>query len=478
MSRRFAPIFKAASFLALSLSAAHAQSRVQTLDIHPIPGTPERAGMFDWQAKRWLDKQLEGQVRAGSLPVYDNTCTWSGGGFYNATDSCEDFISDGRIPGGAGGNNPLGSSTDNLINSFQFIYCTSVLTGSVDLKIGFYDNLGGFCLGGVPVTPTLPPGGGLASLAIPGGYFDFGAASGFPLPGSAASGTLSCWIIDIVNVGFCLQSDGDGVFDNVNALDNFSWSFQMENSMVSGVPPGGVAIAGEPTGSTVGGCTYNIPCGTPFIGSLPCGHGLGQQDSFWTNVDQNNPSLCIGAPAAGSGCYWFGGYPANPYAGFYMRMGSAGACAGCTPNATNYCTAGTTTNGCTSTMSFVGPDVPSFKGTGVSVVRANNVEGAKQGLVFFGLGPIASPWGSGSTSFLCVKSPTQRSSVQNSGGTAGACNGAISADLNALIAAGSGTLAGSQLFAGVKVYAQAWFRDPASPKTTNLSDGLELTLCP
>jgi hypothetical protein len=473
MSRSLAFFAGAGSFFALSLAAAHAQSRVQAADLHSVPGQIERAGMFDWQTKRWLDPLLEGQVRAGSMPVYDNTCTWAGGGLYNRTDSCEDFISDGRIPGGVGGNNPLGSSTDNLINSFQFGYCTSVLTGTVDIKVGFYDTLGGFCVGGIAPTPTVPPGGGLASLANPGGYFDFGAASGFPLPGSATNGTLSCWIVDIANVGFCMQSDGDGVFDNVNALDNFNWSFQMENPNVTGVPPGGVIISGDPLASPVGGCTYNIPCGAGG-----CGHGLDQQDMFWLNVDQNNPTLCLGAAPAGSNCYWFGGYPANPYAGFHMRMGSAGACAGCTPNATNYCTAGTTTNGCAPTMAFVGPDAPSFKGTGVSVVRANNVEGAKQGLVFFGLTPIATPWGTGSTSFLCVKSPTQRAPAQNSGGTSGACNGSISADLNALIAAGSGTLTGSQLFAGVKVYSQAWFRDPAAPKTTNLSDGLELTLCP
>ena len=32
--------------------------------------------------------------------------------------------------------------------------------------------------------------------------------------------------------------------------------------------------------------------------------------------------------------------------------------------------------------------------------------------------------------------------------------------------------------AGDTVWAQAWFRDPPSPKTTHLSDGLEFVVCP
>ena len=44
---------------------------------------------------------------------------------------------------------------------------------------------------------------------------------------------------------------------------------------------------------------------------------------------------------------------------------------------------------------------------------AQGVEGQKQGLLFYGLqGGQAQPWGSG-TSFLCVKSPTQRSTGQD-----------------------------------------------------------------
>jgi hypothetical protein len=453
-----------------------AQRQLTSGDIHTIPpGAIQQGGTFDWSNKTWVGQDRAAVLRNNSLSVYDNTCTWTGGGFYGGFSECEDMITDGRIPGGVGGNNPLGSTTDNLINSFQFGYCTTAITGAVDIKIGFYDTLGGTCLGGVAAVPP-----SLSSQA--NAYFDFGAAAGFPLPGSAASGTLACWIIDITNFGFCLQSDGDGFFDNVGALDNFNWSYEGETP-IAGTTPSGLILSGEPSTSPVSGCTYNIPCGTDFFSNTPCGHGLGQDDAFWINVDNDLPgntsntgAQCNGAAPAGSNCYWYGGYPANPYAGFWMKMGSAGECAGCDGDPVNYCTAGTTTNGCNANMSLAS-GVPSIKANaGPCIVTASNVEGNKQGLIFFGVATAAAPWGTGSSSFLCVKSPTQRAPAQNSGGTANTCQGAISADLNALIS--SGSLVGNQLFVGSKVYAQGWFRDPAAPKTTNLSNGLELSICP
>jgi hypothetical protein len=142
----------------------------------------------------------------------------------------------------------------------------------------------------------------------------------------------------------------------------------------------------------------------------------------------------------------------------------------CEPSpVTSYCTAGTTTNGCNPAMSAIG--TPSISASSGFVLVASNVEGQKQGLIFYGInGPIAVPWGSGS-SYLCVKSPTQRTPVQSSGGTVGACDGVLASDWLAFLAANPGAL-GSPFGAGTNVWAQAWFRDPPSPKTTNLSNGL------
>ena len=146
------------------------------------------------------------------------------------------------------------------------------------------------------------------------------------------------------------------------------------------------------------------------------------------------------------------------------------------PTPASYCTAGTSSGGCTATIGFSG--VPSASaGSGFDML-VTNVEGQKAGLVFYGVGGAsASPWSPNSTSFLCVKSPSQRSSAQQSGGAAGACDGTLQLDWNAYIASHPAAL-GVPFQGGEVVWAQAWYRDPPAPKTTNLSDGLTFTVAP
>ena len=86
-------------------------------------------------------------------------------------------------------------------------------------------------------------------------------------------------------------------------------------------------------------------------------------------------------------------------------------------------------------------------------------------------------WATGSTSFLCVKAPTQRLTTLGSGGTNNACNGAFSIDWLAWMATHP-TAVGQPLTSGQKFQGQCWFRDPSASATTNLSQGLEWTLCP
>jgi hypothetical protein len=141
-----------------------------------------------------------------------------------------------------------------------------------------------------------------------------------------------------------------------------------------------------------------------------------------------------------------------------------------------YCTAGTTTNGCNATLSSAG--VPSAAASSGFVVTASEVEGNRTGIFFYGIsGPLVDdPWGT-STSFLCVKAPTQRGPAQNSGGTDGACDGVLSFDFLAFVAA-QPTSIGVPFGAGDVVWTQAWFRDPPAPKTTALSNALQFTLAP
>jgi hypothetical protein len=67
--------------------------------------------------------------------------------------------------------------------------------------------------------------------------------------------------------------------------------------------------------------------------------------------------------------------------------------------------------------------------------------------------------------------------IQTSGGTLGACDGSLQEDWNSFEFNHAGAL-GQPLLAGELVWTQAWFRDPASAKTTALSDGLVFALAP
>jgi Tol biopolymer transport system component len=142
-----------------------------------------------------------------------------------------------------------------------------------------------------------------------------------------------------------------------------------------------------------------------------------------------------------------------------------------------YCTAGTTSSGCVPRMSSTG--TPSATGASPFTLSVTNAEGQRTGLLFYGLQTLefgAPAWGP-SGSYLCVKSPTQRTSAQSTGGTLFGCDGAISVDWNAYVASHMYAL-GVPFSAGDDVFAQAWMRDPPTAKSTHLSDGLRFTLTP
>lgn len=142
---------------------------------------------------------------------------------------------------------------------------------------------------------------------------------------------------------------------------------------------------------------------------------------------------------------------------------------------TNYCTPGTSTNGCTATMSCSGN--PSLSNCAGFIVTASNVEGMKNGVIRYGLASNAAPFAGGSTSFVCVKAPMQKTGVQNSGGTGGSCDGSLSLDFLAYICTHPNAL-GMPFVAGTTLYAQATYKDPPAVKSLNLSDGLEFTIVP
>jgi hypothetical protein len=142
-----------------------------------------------------------------------------------------------------------------------------------------------------------------------------------------------------------------------------------------------------------------------------------------------------------------------------------------------YCTAGTSASGCTALLSASG--TPSATAASGFDLSAAGVEGAKDGLFFFGVsGRQANSWGS-STSFQCVVPPVIRTALLSGSGTPGVCDGAFSRDMNALWCVAC-THPAKNPGAGATVQAQLWYRDPqnTSNRTTSLSDAVEFGVGP
>jgi uncharacterized delta-60 repeat protein len=142
----------------------------------------------------------------------------------------------------------------------------------------------------------------------------------------------------------------------------------------------------------------------------------------------------------------------------------------------SYCTSGVSSLGCTPSISASG--VASVSAASGFTLDVQNVNGARQGLVFYGLGGrTGNSLGAGNTSYFCVKAPVQRMFVQNSGGAAGTCNGTLQQDWLAFVSSQPSAL-GAPFAAGVNVQAQAWYRDPPAPKSVALSNALEFITVP
>ncbi|MCC7014273.1 MAG: hypothetical protein IT454_17065 [Planctomycetes bacterium] len=147
------------------------------------------------------------------------------------------------------------------------------------------------------------------------------------------------------------------------------------------------------------------------------------------------------------------------------------------PAPTPYCTSGTSTNGCQPLISAT--NNPSLSLAAPCAITIQGVEGQKNGIVFYGLTPnfAGSSWCGSGTSLLCVKSPTQRTSNQNSGGTAGLCDGQISLNWDTYQLTHPGAL-GNPWFVGATAHVQGWYRDPPACKTTQLTQAITLTYLP
>ena len=152
---------------------------------------------------------------------------------------------------------------------------------------------------------------------------------------------------------------------------------------------------------------------------------------------------------------------------------------GCTGTPTVYCTPKTTGNGCVPAIGSSG--TPSASAGSGFFVNATNMINNKSCLMFYGTTGQGSGAFQGGT--LCVKAPIRRTPGTTTGGNPppNDCSGAPSIDMNLFAVGGlGGTPLAALTVAGTVVNCQWWGRDPgfAAPNNTQLSDGLEYTICP
>jgi hypothetical protein len=139
--------------------------------------------------------------------------------------------------------------------------------------------------------------------------------------------------------------------------------------------------------------------------------------------------------------------------------------------ASTYCVAKISSPGCRAAMALSG--TPSASSSAPFLLQATQVVSQTNGLLFYGYGPNNKPFQGGT---MCVVGPVRRTALQFSGGNSGPadCSGSYAFDFNAQIQSGADPLLG----VGQEVFAQYWYRDPASASATGLSDAAQFTIQP
>jgi hypothetical protein len=133
-----------------------------------------------------------------------------------------------------------------------------------------------------------------------------------------------------------------------------------------------------------------------------------------------------------------------------------------------YCTAKTNSLGCVPAITTL--NLPS-KSASNFTVRANNVLNQKNGLLFWGYGPLSTPFHGGT---LCVAAPTLRTPAVSSGGTAPPVNNCTGTFAFVFTTA---YLNANSIDPGDTIYCQWWSRDPAAPFTDSLTNAVRVTFC-
>lgn len=456
---------------ALLCGVASAQNTIDPSKVFPITTPIKDAGVYDFKTGQFYPRAQAGALTAGISVIFNNTCTWSGGGFYVGSGACDEYFDEGLTPLVANGACGVAGPA-NEVDTFEFAYCTATMTGKVDIETNLWNSgsLGFACPNVFQFRPD-------ANHIAPVFSVDWGAASGFPLPGGATTGSLACWIVTATLATPACLSTG------TNSSDLFFYTYLMKNTDTqNGAVAAGPILSGDLSVAGASGAgTYCIPPVTdPIYTASTCGHGLLSEDAFWINADGVG-TTGTPPPAAACGvnnipqvgCYWFGSWPGNPFAGTWYRLESNGACTTCTGNVADFCLPGKVNSlGCVPSYTTVG--TPSESGSTFTHTVSNLLQN-KNGLYFYSVsGTQRVPF---QGYFLCPKPPLKRMDVQNSGNSqtfSPNCLNSVSTNFNTIIQ----DPAEVGLVLGASVATQYWSRDPGSPSTTNLSSAKRFVICP
>jgi hypothetical protein len=257
----------------------------------------------------------------------------------------------------------------------------------------------------------------------------------------------------------------DGTIYGNSHWGSISRPVTVSGGVVTPLPNGGVWGTGHVSDLNASGWAVGLAAGrvdtraTLWIDTVP-------HDLAALVVDGDGWKLEAATGVSDSGLICGQGTVGGITSGFLLRPRRINA---------SYCTPGTSSNGCAATMSMAG--TPSASASSGFELRVSGADAHRSGAIFYGLsGATAVPWGGG-TSFLCVKAPTQRTPPASSGGTPGSCDGGWKLDWNEYLSVNPDAL-GNPRVAGTFVQAQAWHRDPPSPKGGVTSSAVEFVLAP
>jgi hypothetical protein len=137
----------------------------------------------------------------------------------------------------------------------------------------------------------------------------------------------------------------------------------------------------------------------------------------------------------------------------------------------SYCGLQASSHGCLPQILSAG--TPSQSQAAGFDLRTYQLEGDEEAILFFGSGQQQVAW-QGTSMNLCVRRPLTRVGVHATGGTSGSCDGSLSIDFNAWMAAHPSQAPA----AGTAVFAQVWFSDRGRPSGAGLSNAVVFPVLP